>query len=586
MLPGGTTDDPDGRWGTAFLSARLLAGAKEIGGAEGLDALLERIGFTLDVSAGPDATVVTLDGARAGLPAALAVVGRVIAAPRFNPDDFLRKVQALRDEEAATALDPTEIAGRVFDALVFGPDHPDGHPTSGTNASLQRLTLEDVQSFANAHFAPDYATLVLIGDLSDGEAARLAGSTLLNWRARGSSSPAPRPAISPTAPGDVNLVDLPGAAQGLLLVGRPWHGRDHQSYPATLIGNRVIGADFLSRLNQDLRENKGWTYRANSAFRYRKGASFWAVLTSVREDVTGQAVREVLNQLAALDGNRPITQEEFELTRRGELLVVPKRFDTPSHIADELQTIAALDLPPDQLSKEVAAIEGLKVDEVARDTASLVDPSHQIILVVGDRRAIEPQLREAGFNAVHVIDPDALFTPQAPPPVRISGAVPEPGANNARHEDVKAVLHAIVDVYNDDSALGDDRENRLNRLMSFYESDRITHERPAFFGPVQTDPIHNAREYLEQVVGTFDEIRSHGGRLRLELGDVAIRRIGTVAIVSASMTVNPSGGSRRSIRWTLTFRRSASGTWLVTHEHLDIDPAPPGSRNRRATDGG
>src|SRR5262249_24401157 len=145
------------------------------------------------------------------------------------------------------------------------------------------------------------------------------------------------------------LVDKPGAAQSVLSVGRRWVERADPRYYATLVGNRILGADFLSRLNRNLREEHGFTYGAGSAFMFPRTGSGWAVQSDVRTDATADALKEVLVELGALVKDKPFTTEEIGVAREAEVRSYPESFESPGGIVGTLEEMAEFHLPPDYL---------------------------------------------------------------------------------------------------------------------------------------------------------------------------------------------------------------------------------------------
>jgi len=217
-----------------------------------------------------------------------------------------------------------------------------------------------------------------------------------------------------TAPETVVLVDKPGAVQSMIVVGRTWRGRKDDSYFATLIGNRVLGGDFLSRINQNLRERNGFTYGAHSGFDYARTGSRWQLQTSVRREVTGDALREIMTELGNISGDRPASEQEVAIARDAELSVFPEGFETPARIAGSLLQLALFQLPNDYYQQHVTRVAETQLEQVTQAMAQLADPRSVAILVVGDRQVVEPKLREAGFTRIRYADTDGqpLKTPR------------------------------------------------------------------------------------------------------------------------------------------------------------------------------
>ena len=202
------------------------------------------------------------------------------------------------------------------------------------------------------------------------------------------------------------VVDKPGAVQSVLSVGRRWADRADPRYFATLIGNRVLGADFLSRLNQNLREKNGYSYGAGSGFRFRRTGSTWSASTSVRADATAPALKEVLSELDALPKLRPLSPEEIVLAVQSESRGFPESFESPSGIVGILEELAQFKLPADYLDTYLDHLQATKPEEIRAAMSAVVDPKDRIVLVVGDLKTVGPKLKALGFKEVRVISPD------------------------------------------------------------------------------------------------------------------------------------------------------------------------------------
>lgn len=413
ILPAGTADDPAGKSGLATLTSTLLAkGTKDLSAVELAEAL-EALGVTLSTGAGVDHTVVSFGVAARNLSPSLTLIGRMLDEPRFDPRDFERE----RGLQLADLLqgpdDPSWIARRAFRAVLYGPKHPYGNPSEGYPETVKTLSVADVRAFHEEKLAADHAILVVVGDAEPDALFDTLESTLGGWKTT-SADPGPRPQAEVKAePGVLYFVDKPGAVQSVVSVGRRWtDDRKSARYVATLVGNRILGDDFLSRLNQNLRERNGYTYGAGSSFSYRRTGSVWAVQTSVRADATAPALKEILAELDALAGARPFTATEIAVARDGEAQSFPENFENPSGIAGIIQEIATYSLPLDDSDTFLDRLRSTTAEAVQGAMAAVVAPAERTVLVVGDRRAIEPKLKELGFREIRVVTPDGLPAPR------------------------------------------------------------------------------------------------------------------------------------------------------------------------------
>ncbi len=205
---------------------------------------------------------------------------------------------------------PSATADRAFATAVYG-DHPYGHLAIGTMAALEHMTLDDVRDFHSRAYQPADAVLIVVGDLSHDQAREEAAASFGAWVAEPSAGrvvaaclDAPEPATD-----RLLLVDRAGAAQSELRIGHVAVSRRTPDYHALVVGNLVLGGQFVSRLNMNLRERKGYTYGARSWFEFRLGPGPFQMSASVQTEVTAEAIVEAVSEMSSLRGARPITRD-------------------------------------------------------------------------------------------------------------------------------------------------------------------------------------------------------------------------------------------------------------------------------------
>ncbi len=413
LIPAGTSDDPAGKTGLATLTARLLDKGTRTKTATELTEALETLGVTLGVGSGIDDTTIAFSSLKRNLDPALTLLGEVLTQPRFDPKDFERERQLQLTDLLQGPDNPGWIAQRVFRALLYGKSHPYGQPADGYVETVKAITMEDVRKFHKNRVAPKGSILIVVGDVEPDALMKSLESTLGQWKAEAAPRREIPPAQVETGPEVAYLVDKPGAVQSIVSVGRRWVERSDPRYFATLIGNRILGGDFLSRLNQNLREKNGFTYGAGSYFAFRRSGSVWAVRTAVRADATAPALREVLSELDALAGEKPFTAEEIGTAVSAETRSYPDTFDSPASIAGILEEMARFHLPLDYLDTFLDQLQATKKDQILEAMTQVVEPKARVILVVGDRESVEPKLKELGFQNIRLLTPDGDPAPRA-----------------------------------------------------------------------------------------------------------------------------------------------------------------------------
>jgi predicted Zn-dependent peptidase len=199
-------------------------------------------------------------------------------------------------------------------------------------------------------------------------------------------------------PPPLAVIDRRGAAQSELRIGHIGPPRATPDYPALLVLNAVLGGQFVSRINLNLRERKGYTYGARTSFDFRKGPGPFLLQTSVDTRATADAIREALGEIAAIRGDNPVTPQELDLARASLTRGYARSFETAGQIARGAAQLALYDLPDNYFELFVPSVLRTGIDDVTRAAVEHIDPSRLVTLVVGDAASVVPALRDAGFG--------------------------------------------------------------------------------------------------------------------------------------------------------------------------------------------
>jgi predicted Zn-dependent peptidase len=403
IIPAGASADPGDRPGLAAITGDLLdEGCGELD-ALALHDALGRIGAHLDTEVGADATVLAVTALERFAPPALRLLAEMAIQPRLEDGEFTR-VRDLRLNRLIQLRDmPPALADRAFARMLYG-SHPYGHLSLGTEESLRALTVDEVRQFHGAAYRARRATVVAVGDASHDRLASLIDEAFGRWPAPSSpgiSLPDVTAAGSPAAPAArLQLVHRPGAAQSELRIGHVSAPRTHPDYHALVVLNLVLGGQFVSRINMNLREDKGFTYGARTSFDFRRGPGPFVLQASVQSDATAAAVRESLFEVAAIRGERPVTRQELELGRAAVTRGYPRNFETADHVARAAAQLALYDLPDDYFTTFVPKVLSLSEADVTRAAAAHLDPDRLAVVIVGDRDAAGAGLEELGLGSV------------------------------------------------------------------------------------------------------------------------------------------------------------------------------------------
>jgi len=392
LVRAGAAFDPPDRPGLAALTADLLDE-----GCGDLDALalhetIGRLGAQVDTEVGADAALLGLTTLGRFAQPAFRVLADMLAVPRLDEKDFER-VRDLRLNRLLQLRDmPPALAERTFTQRIYGT-HPYAHLPIGTEASLGAMTVEETRAFHSRMYSPSCVTLIAVGDATHDQLAALMEEAFGSWQTATASVALPDPAQTPIAPESSDrlmLVARAAAPQSELRIGHLAAARSTPDYHALVALNMVLGGQFVSRINLNLRERKGYTYGARTTFDFRRGPGPFVLHASVQSDSTTDAVREVFAELQAIRDDRPVTHEELELGRATLTRGYPRGFETAEQIARSIAQLALYDLPDDYFTKFVPRVLALTADDVTRAAVTHLDPSKLVTVIVGDREKIGP----------------------------------------------------------------------------------------------------------------------------------------------------------------------------------------------------
>jgi predicted Zn-dependent peptidase len=329
---------------------------------------------------------------------ALDVYADVLLNPAFPETDFKR----LRNSHLAALQQQRDnadaIAGVVYSSILYGNMHPYGRPLSGNEASLGALAEADVRRFYETHYRPNNAALVVAGDVTAATLLPKLERAFAAWKP--GQVPAANVSAQPPARerAGIYLVDKPGAAQSVIQIGQVGVARSSPDYFPLVVLNSMLGGQFVSRINLNLRENKGYTYGARSNFDYRLGAGPFTASGGVFTNVTKESIGEFLKELRGIRGEIPVTASELEYAKQGILRGFPRGFETPDQIAGRLSSLVLYNLPADYFNTYNARVRAVTLADITRVANRYLTPERMAILVVGDRKAVEPGLRSLGIG--------------------------------------------------------------------------------------------------------------------------------------------------------------------------------------------
>lgn len=397
----GSEADGSSKAGLATLTADML---DEGAGTRDALALTEQAGFlaiSLNTSAGFDASSVRLHSTKATIDSGMSLMADVVLRPLFAQKEFDR----LKAERLTALLQEQDrgpaMASRAFSAIIYGDENPYGRSTGGTRSSVESITLSDVKNFWSSWYRPQNSTLVLVGDLSIAEAEAIARRAFGSWERATLPTVASR-SSAPQAPKSttVYIIDKPGAAQSSFRIGGVGVARNTPDYYPLMVLNTALGGSFTSRLNNTLREKKGYTYGASSSFAMRSHPGPFTASAEVVSAKTDSALIEFMNELKGI--HTPLPPDELARAKRYLQLGYASRFESTQNIVSQITALVPYGVPFATLSQFEESIGRVSATDVKRVADQYITPDRFVVVIAGDRASIEPTIRATGIAPVEI----------------------------------------------------------------------------------------------------------------------------------------------------------------------------------------
>jgi predicted Zn-dependent peptidase len=382
---GGSMTDPKGKEGLASVCmAMLTEGTEKLDKIQYAEALAD-VASNINTYAAEDSTGLTLSSLRKHLDVTFGLFVDSLRAPGLRASDFDRMVKRRIEAVKQARGTPAAVASRVTGTVLYGLDHP----FSGvvTEASLAAITLDDCRGYAATYFRPGNARLFVVGDLTEAAVrAYFDQGELAAWK----GAPTKLPALpAPKAPaGRIFFVDIPGSAQSQVSMLHFGPARTAPDYFANTMMAAVFGGGFTSRVNMNLREEKGYSYGARGGFGYTKQYGTFNASASVQADSTYQSVLELAREVKDLaSGTRPIQKDELDREKQGAILGLPSLFATAQAALGNYRRLVYFGLPLDYYNSYVPKIGQVNEAQVKASAGKHLRPGQAVYLVVGDGNA-------------------------------------------------------------------------------------------------------------------------------------------------------------------------------------------------------
>lgn len=403
MIESGVDREPLDRHGlSSFVAQMLLEGTTTRSSLE-LEIARERLAARLSSNSGFETTTLHLNALKDTLPDALALMSDVLLNPAFKAEDVERVRGLLLTSLAAKKGSPGALARDDFARAIWGDGNPWGLPSGGTPETLKAITPKDLARFHRTFFVPNNAVIAVSGDVTPDEAVAALEKVLGSWK-KGRLPPSKPVTLPEAAPRSIVFTDLPTATQSQVMVG--WRAPRAQSPEILplLVANNIVGGLFTSRLNQNLREQKAFSYGVFSGFGLYRDVSTFAASGGIVAAHTAEAVTEFEKELQRMK-MAPITDEELNRAKEAIIRRVPSQLETNDAVASAIAGLVELGRPLDYYATLPDRVRAVQKAEVVAAVQKFMDPDHWPVIVVGPKSQSFDALKALGIGDVREVTP-------------------------------------------------------------------------------------------------------------------------------------------------------------------------------------
>lgn len=382
--------------GAANLLSEILDKGTARRTVEELEEALALLGADVRVAAGDESFNIGGRTLARNFAATMDIVREMLLEPRWDETEFDLARARVASSLQASRASPNAVAARAYARVTWGDGHAFAGDIRGTEASVAALTMDDLKDYHARALSPGNSSLRVVGAVGEGDIARALSGLARGWTAPAPAIPDVLPAIEP-GESTVYFYDMPGAGQSVLIFGRPGLKRaDADFHAATVMNYRLGGGGFASRLVQELREGKGYTYGIGSAFIGTGRKGDFRIQSGVRANVTLEAAQLIRDIVAAYGAT--FTEEDLDVTKSSLLKSQPRAFESMGDKLGVLGEVADYGLPPDYVLREAEVVEAMTVERVKALAAAHLKPQAMNYVVVGDWATQGPRLEALGYG--------------------------------------------------------------------------------------------------------------------------------------------------------------------------------------------
>ena len=402
VIKAGITSEKNDKLGVAASTGTLIRTGTINRSASEISDQLQSLGTAINVNLGWDSTNFSIRTLSKNFDQVLDIYSDVIVNPSFPENELEDRRRRTLSSINAEKTSPNEIVNRAFFHVLYGEQNPYSRPFAGTEETVKLISRKDLLDFYNANYRPNNSVLIIVGDIEkDGLLPKLE-KVFSNWKPQEIVKPqisAPKILAKDT----IYLVDRPGAAQSNILIGQIAASRDTSDYFSMMVVNSLLGFGINSRINMNLRENKGYAYSAGSDFVFYKNAGHFLAFGDVQTAVTKDAVFEFMKELNGIRQEIPITEKELNDTKQSMIRRFPAGFESIQQISFQLSNLAIYNLSDSYFNEYIPKIDSVTLNDTNRIANKYFQPNRTAIVIVGDRQKIESELKKLNYE-IQILD--------------------------------------------------------------------------------------------------------------------------------------------------------------------------------------
>lgn len=399
----GSINDPVEKYGTGFLTSLLIdEGAAEYDSLQ-LNNELEKLGTISSININHDVFSLGILSLKENFERSLQLLSKIIFEPRLEQKDFDREKKKILDKILQLKDEPSYIATTNFEKLIFA-NTKYSNPEIGNSHSVNNISLDDVKNFYY-NFFQFSASVILVGNITESETYELFNKYFSQWKSPNKSWDGELNIITRPKK-SIYLIDKKESAQTELRIGHLSKNRFADDYYSCKVMNTILGGQFSSRINLNLREKKGFTYGVGSSFHYNLKYGYFGIATAVNIQNTSEAILEILFEIEEI--RRNISQDEVDFAKSYLTKQFPSKFETYSQISKNISPLILYSLPIDYYKDYTAKIQSVELKDAILSANENIFPEDIIVLAVGDKNIIVPQISKNFDIEIIELDLDGL----------------------------------------------------------------------------------------------------------------------------------------------------------------------------------